>query len=76
MSCKRCDSERLIRVYGKCSDCFVANYKGQEYEGYVLDGIGIGGGDDMEFTLCLECGQIQDTFPVKDPNLSGEEDEE
>ena len=32
--------------------------------GYVPRDLGVGGGDDVEFTYCLDCGQIQGTFPL------------
>ena len=63
--CQRCNSERIMNIYGKTSDCFNAEYSGVKYDGYVLGDIGIGdGGDDIEFSYCLECGQIQDDFPI------------
>jgi hypothetical protein len=40
----------------------------------VPDNLGIGGSDYMEFSYCLECGQIQDTFPVDDPEWGSEND--
>jgi hypothetical protein len=35
------------------------------HDGYVPSKMGIGGGDYMEFSYCLDCGQIQGKFPVK-----------
>lgn len=35
-----------------------------EHHGYVPGDLGIGGGDDMEFDLCLDCGQLQGTWPM------------
>ena len=67
MSCKTCGSERVVSVSGKCSDMFGLAGDGVDMDGYVPDGIGIGGGDYMSFCYCLECGQIQDDFPVKTP---------
>jgi hypothetical protein len=60
MSCK-CGSNRLIEVGGKVSDMFWANQRDNnvEYDGYVPTGLGIGNGDYMDFTYCLDCGQIQ-----------------
>jgi hypothetical protein len=63
----KCGSNRIICVGGKCSDLFSASFGNAVYDGYVLDGIGIGGGDYMEFDYCLECGQIQGEFPVTNP---------
>ena len=45
--------------------------------------IGLGeGGDYIEFSLCLDCGKVQDSFPITDDQLKeatenwGEEEEE
>jgi len=62
--CIRCGSGRILGVGGKCSDCCDVSYEGQSHDGYVPSGLNIGGGDYIEFKLCLECGQVQDTFPV------------
>jgi hypothetical protein len=70
MNCKKCNSDRITSIYAKCSDLFNLEYKSSSYEGYVLDNIGIGGGDDVSFKYCLECGQIQNSFPVNDPVLN------
>jgi len=70
MKCKRCDSERILDVSGKCSDCFFANFGTSTYDGYVPEGLGIGGGDYIKFKLCLDCGQIQDEFPKPDPKFT------
>jgi hypothetical protein len=69
-------------ISAKCSDLFSATYKGKDYEGYVPRCIGIGDnyGDYVEFDYCLECGQIQGTWPVDDPEwfaeVSDEDDED
>jgi len=67
-NCLNCKSNRLTDVSAKCSDLFNIKYKDGWKDGYVTGGIG--GGDYLEFQYCLECGQIQDKFPVKDPDLS------
>jgi len=35
-----------------------------EYKGCVPSSIGIGSGDYIEFIYCLNCGQIQEKFPI------------
>ena len=69
MICQNCNSPRLAAVSGKTSDCcFVAfKHSGKELEGYVPYDLGIGGGDYIEFTYCLDCLQIQGTFPISEP---------
>ncbi len=75
MKCQRCGSGRVAEVSAKCKDMFAWKSNITEYEGYVhTPGDELGGGDYIEFKYCLECGQIQDSFPV----LSewGDEDED
>jgi hypothetical protein len=36
---------------------------GRTYHGYVPDDLGIGGGDDVNFDYCLDCGRIRGNFP-------------
>ena len=44
---------------------------GKENDGYVPVGVGIGGGDYVDFTYCLECGKIQSNqFPVSKETLA------
>jgi hypothetical protein len=64
--CIRCQSDRILSLSGKTSDSYSHTYKGKYYDGYVPNGIGIGGGDEIEFMYCLKCGQIQDKFPIND----------
>jgi hypothetical protein len=37
---------------------------GLREQGYVPRDLGIGGGDDVHFAYCLDCGQIQGKFPL------------
>jgi hypothetical protein len=69
MNCQRCKSERIASIYGKCSDLCVVTIGENEHDGYVPDDMGIGGGDDISFEVCLECGQIQGDFPLLMTNL-------
>lgn len=70
MNCDRCNSERVVSISGKCSDLFNANYSDKELTDYVPNDMGIGGGDYIEFSYCLECGKIQGEFPIPDPEFS------
>ncbi len=71
MECSRCKSIRLTDVSAKCNDMFGIKYGDSGWrDGCVTGGIGIGGGDYLEFQYCLECGQIQDKFPVEDPDFN------
>lgn len=63
--CTKCNSTRVMRMSAKCNDMFVARINGHEYDGYVIDGVDpIGGGDYLQFNVCLECGQVQGDWPV------------
>jgi hypothetical protein len=67
MNCDACGSDRVISVSGKCNDMCNVAYKGMELNDYVPRDMGIGGGDYMEFSYCLECGKIQGNFPIENP---------
>lgn len=62
--CQRCSSARVLSATGKCSDMFGVNINGVEIEGYVPDGLNIGGGDYIEFNVCLDCGQMHGKYPL------------
>jgi hypothetical protein len=47
---------------------------GRRRHGYVPDDLGIGGGDAVQLTYCLDCGQIQRAFPI--PTAGTEEGRE
>jgi hypothetical protein len=71
--CKKCQSPRLAEILAKCSDCCQIVYNGATYEGYPPEDFGIGdGGDDVEITLCLNCGQVQGKWPRPEPDISEE----
>jgi len=73
MSCIKCKSERIVEIVAKCNDlCHITeNHTGLKHEGYNIYG---SGGDYLEINLCLQCGQIQDNFPMEDLNIEGEND--
>ena len=68
MKCS-CGSSRIAKVSGKTSDCCVFWYKKMESDGYVPDDVGIGGGDYIEFSYCLDCGKIQGKFPIPEKDV-------
>lgn len=60
-----------ISIYGKCSDRFVMSLHndtnsqhGEDYEGYVVSDIGIGGGDDIAMEIDIETGKIRGWKPL------------
>lgn len=63
--CQRCDSDRLARIIITSKDRNVLIVARRTTEGYPPVGFGLGGGgDDLEFVWCLDCGQIQGDWPV------------
>jgi len=70
--CQACKSERIINLYGKCSDLCVVNIGENEHNGYVPDDLGIGGGDDIDFEYCGDCGQLQGDFPLQKTKIEAE----
>jgi hypothetical protein len=70
MSCQKCASPRIFSVYAKCSDlCTIETNTRLEHDGYVPQEIGISTDSDaVNFDYCIDCGQIQGTFPI---NFSG-----
>ena len=63
-NCQRCNSDRILVMSARCCDQFFAKIKDHRYEGIVLDGLGLSGGEYVGFDLCLECGQVQGEFPL------------
>ena len=71
MICKNCKSNRSLSVSAKCDDRVSLQCNQAEMDNdYLPDDCGIGGGDYIEFTLCLECGRVQGTWPLPDPAFS------
>ena len=75
MACQRCNSERTAEVGGKCSDLCGVSIGDYSHDGYVPRDMGIGGGDYISFDYCLDCGQIQGTFPLGKCQLETDRDE-
>jgi hypothetical protein len=62
--CQRCSGSRLGRILARCSDMCIVDIAGRHLHDYVPRDLGIGGGDDVEFDYCFDCGQIQGEFPL------------
>lgn len=65
--CDNCESNKLVQVSAKASDLHWWKFldTGKENSGYLPDNLGIGGGDYVEMTYCLNCGKIQGKFPKR-----------
>jgi hypothetical protein len=75
MNCQRCTSNRIARISAKCGDLCHTSVEVAEIEGDVPRDMGIGGGDYVRFSYCLECGQIQGTFPIATTEMEEQDDE-
>ena len=78
-NCQNCNSNRVIDIYSHASDLHSVSIPHMDYEqddGYMPYIDNLGGGDDLGFSVCLECGQIQGKWPVGDPELEHEGNEE
>jgi len=81
MECDNCGGDRVANINGKCSDRFSLQLGELEIEDdYVPSDFGIGGGDYIEFELCLDCGKLQGDFPLEitelEMNDESDDDEE
>jgi hypothetical protein len=75
MSCQKCNSERVLDVSGKTSDCCSLEINSIEHHGYVLPDLGVGKGDYLKFQVCLNCGQMQGKYPLKMSSLEKQAEE-
>ena len=75
MKCKNCKSERIASVSAHCSDLCNVSIGQNEKSDYVPRDMGIGGGDDVHFRYCLDCGQMQGKFPIPPCALEAKEGE-
>jgi hypothetical protein len=63
MKCQRCKSERIVDTSGHFRNVIVT-LDHLEVDGTIPDDLGLGGGDYVRFSFCLDCGQMQGRFPV------------
>lgn len=72
-TCSRCNSTRIASINAKCSDLCWANVQGAgENVGYVPTDMGVcvdNDNDYVEFSWCLDCGQIKGRWPVKQTEI-------
>ncbi len=67
---KECSCSRTASVTAKCADRATVCVEGFERDGYVPEGLGIGGGDYVTFIWCLDCGLIQGFVPPSADHVS------
>jgi len=69
--CPTCYGTRLADISAKCSDMFSMTCESEgidDYLGYALCEMNIGGDDYVEFEYCLDCGQMAGNWPVIIPD--------
>ena len=77
MQCQ-CGSLNIVSIKAKCNDMFYCcSPDGKEHDGYVDNQIvNIGSGDYIEFSVCLDCNNIQHDVrpkPEKENDKKGNE---
>lgn len=65
MHCLKCKSIRIADVSAKVDDKFNVYLHASDIrqQDYVSESLGIGHDDYIQFSYCLNCGQIQSWFP-------------
>jgi len=69
MNCQKCASIRIAEFSAKCKDLGWAKIGDSEKDGYLPYDMGVGGGDYLEISVCLDCGQLQGQWPLPETNL-------
>lgn len=68
--CLKCNSERVINIEAHMERNVYTQYRGHEFVGGIPDSINIAYKGHLDIDMCLECGQVQGTFPVADLDLA------
>lgn len=54
-----CSHERTFSLGGKCSDRAYWTWpSGESGDGYVPQGLGLGGGDYIDVEVCIDCAKV------------------
>lgn len=67
--CQECGSGRIFTAVGHGKDLNWFSYMGRNEDGYLPHIDNLGGGDDLEISVCLDCGQAQGKWPVEGPEF-------
>lgn len=66
MKCQKCNSQRIVKIQARAKDMHeytMVNGTDEEYtDGYA--GIFCSDGDTTDIDICLDCGQVQEQFPM------------
>lgn len=74
--CQSCKSQRIMFIGAKSSDGNGGNIRNKEFSGYVPRDLNIGGGDYIEISFCLDCGQMQGEWPAPEHEIEQQECED
>jgi len=60
-----CPCNRLTYVHAKCGDLITITHNNKDYNLNHIQAhaFGVGSGDYLKFTYCMDCGRIQGSFP-------------
>ena len=73
--CQRCANSRLVKIIVTSKDRNILTMDGKTTEGYPPVGFGLDApGDELRFSWCLDCGQIQGEWPVYPEEDEGDYD--
>ncbi len=75
MSCKTCRSDRVASISAKSSDMNAVGIGERRHEGGVPRDMGVGGGDYVRFSWCLDCGFMAGSWPLPQCELERPEEE-
>lgn len=76
MDCDNCGSDRILEINGKVSDCGTYEFDGVEVDGYAPDVTNVCGGDYIYPDICLNCGKVQGKFPVENPDMGNDDEDD
>ncbi len=63
--CQKCEAIAIVQVCSKASDLHCLRHLHRDHDGYMLKDMGVGSDDYVEFSFCVNCGQIQGAWPKK-----------
>lgn len=74
--CLECTSKRLAEFSAKLTEGCQVYIGERQYEGHLPDDLNIGDTDTVSFIYCLDCGMLQDDWPLDSTMIEDEEEDE
>lgn len=59
-----CEHKRKLYVSGKCDDRVSVSTSTDAHHGYMIEGIGLGGGDYIRLEICMDCQRVIGLAPA------------